>query len=103
MAMIRAVYDARDASWWGLSNEQRQHYNEWAREQGVPLDGRSVYRTEIHGTEKPFIRVYEYDLDEQGHKHLDPATDDVAKKAPHDHPITCLPPVGPAIRASEGV
>lgn len=98
MATIQAAYDGRDASWWGLSDADRERYNEWARNEGVPLDGRAVYRTEIHGPEQPFLRVFQYALDEQGRKYLDTATGDTAKQEPHEHPISSMPPVQPASR-----
>jgi hypothetical protein len=92
MAMILAVYDARDESWWGLTEAEREGFKAWLREQTADYDGRAIYRTEIHHAEQPFARIFAFALDAEGRKYADPETGDVAEVPTRDVPISSMPP-----------
>ena len=50
---------------------------------------------EVYEGDSPTARVFAFRLDEQGRKHIDPETGDVAMEPPHDLVLSSLPPVQP--------
>lgn len=90
-----AVYDARDHSWWGLPEPDRDRFVEWLTGQGYEYNGKTVRRVEVYEGDSPTARVFAFRLDEQGRKHIDPETGDVAMEPPHDLVLSSLPPVQP--------
>ena len=85
-----AVYDVREGSY---QYEGFAAFRRWAAAQGMDIN--ETYRIEIHSPSAPFARVFTYDRDKQGRRHLDPVTGDAARRAPFDQPISSMPPVEP--------
>jgi len=82
-----AVWDASAREY----NAIRDQVCEYLAGQGIPID--PAYRVEVYLLDAPFARVFTYDQDgEDGERHLDPATGDVAVRPPFDQPLTALPP-----------
>jgi hypothetical protein len=51
-----------------------------------------TYRTEHHVIDAPLVRVFQYDLDDDGRRYYDPLTDGVATRKPFDVLIKTQPP-----------
>ncbi len=90
------MWDVHDNAWWHGYRAK----SDWARSHGVPVD--DTYRLEFYLVDAPFVKVFAYDVNEDGKRHWagqhnpnechDHTCCDVARRPPYDLPLNELPP-----------
>lgn len=80
------VWDGRERAY----DRIREPAMEWLTAQGIPVD--PAYRVEFFLVDAPFARVFTYTQDDQGRRHVDPATGDAAVNEPYVKILSELPP-----------
>ncbi|MGC5009762.1 hypothetical protein ACLQ2R_03250 [Streptosporangium sp. DT93] len=85
------AFDIRDSrNWWKVTNDSAYHESllEWMRAQG--MNPSITYRLEIHLIDCPSARIYEYDLNSDGHRYS--VGNDLARREPYEVILPSLPP-----------
>jgi hypothetical protein len=80
------VWDGRERAY----DRIREPAMEWLEAQGIPVD--PAYRAEFFLVDVPFARVFTYAQDDQGNRHMDPATGEPAVNEPYVKVLSELPP-----------
>jgi hypothetical protein len=86
------AWDAQTKENWPLPGPRSatETFNTWLRTHSV--EPKDTIRVEYYLIDCPFIRIYQYERDASGHRYVDPAIGDAARRQPFDVPITTLPP-----------
>jgi hypothetical protein len=85
-----AVYDERESFYGHHPAAFCETYKAWLTGHNINPD--DTYRTEHHLVDAPFVRVFQYDRNAEGRPHVDPNTDDAARRDPFDVLIRTEPP-----------